>query len=410
MISINKLQVYIFAVVILLQIYVPSFKFNTFLQLFLLIFVVEKKTISIKTANLILPIILLIFIGFIGMFVYSYKSYNIIKDILHFIKPLIAFFIGYFIFKKVDNLKTFVKIIVQIAFVSSLIHFFIIFFVNSSLSNVSSIREYSKDNFLELFALFMFIFYKKFYQDSLLTKKLTERIFFIIILASSVLYFSRTMMVIAVIITLTAYGFTIITRKTLKIIGIITLFILALYVVLFSVKIQRNKDGFESFLYKLKIAPAEIFKTNIDRENHANLWDHWRGYEANRALSLLNEKPESYIIGNGYGSLVNLKFFAPLSNTKKGLKYISELHNGYIYILYKTGIFGLFIYLLWLYVLYKTIYFRFNFTTVFVSAISVSLMFSSLVVGSVFNCDPIFMFLLGVFLYFNEKQNLIKND
>jgi hypothetical protein len=112
-----------------------------------------------------------------------------------------------------------------------------------------------------------------------------------------------------------------------------------LYGYLYSVKIDRGKPGLEAFLYKIKIAPEEIFKTNIDRDNHKELWDHWRGYEAKRALATMEDKPSSYVFGTGYGSLVNLKFKAPLSTTdKEGLKFISELHNGYPYVLYKTGI------------------------------------------------------------------------
>ena len=69
-----------------------------------------------------------------------------------------------------------------------------------------------------------------------------------------------------------------------------------------------------------------MFKTNVDRENHKDLWDHWRGYEAKRAFALMEQYPSSFIIGTGQGSLVNLKFEAPLTGDKnKGLKYISEL-------------------------------------------------------------------------------------
>ena len=53
----------------------------------------------------------------------------------------------------------------------------------------------------------------------------------------------------------------------------------------------------------------------------------------------MKENPSSYIIGTGYGSLVNLKFKAPLGN--EDMKYISRLHNGYVFVFYKTGIFGL---------------------------------------------------------------------
>ena len=70
----------------------------------------------------------------------------------------------------------------------------------------------------------------------------------------------------------------------------------------------------------------------------------------------MNENPKSYFFGNGYGSLVNLKFKAPLS--KEGMRYISVLHNGYMFVFYKTGIIGLLLYLFFLVQLYLRNYHR----------------------------------------------------
>ena len=121
-----------------------------------------------------------------------------------------------------------------------------------------------------------------------------------------------------------------------------------LYVYLFNTKIDRNEKGLMGFLYKVKMAHAELFDSKIDINNHKELWDHWRAYEANRALELMKNNPSSFIIGNGYGSLVNLRFKAPLASDNKGLQYISETHNGYIFILYKLGIIGLSLILIFL--------------------------------------------------------------
>ena len=205
---------------------------------------------------------------------------------------------------------------------------------------------------------------------------------------------------------LTIYGYTIITRKSLKITGIFIICALGFYAILFSVNIRRNSKGIESFLYKVKNAPAEVFKTKIDRENHKDLWDHWRGYEAKRALALLNENPKTYFFGSGYGSLVNLKFYAPLSGDPKGMKYISELHNGYVYILYKIGIVGILLYLYFLFLLYVKIYFDRRFITTFISTIGVCFLFSTLVTVGINNSNDTLIFLLGALLFFYEKQSV----
>ena len=152
-----------------------------------------------------------------------------------------------------------------------------------------------------------------------------------------------------------------------------------------------------------------MFKTHINRTNHADLWDHWRGYEAKRALALMEEKPSSYLLGMGYGSLVNLKFYAPLSDnpSDKGLKYISELHNGYAYVFYKTGIMGVFLYLLFFVGLYKKIYFNKQFVTIFISAIGIAFLFTTITITGIYNTKDTIVFILGGLLFFEHKQLLI---
>lgn len=213
------------------------------------------------------------------------------------------------------------------------------------------------------------------------------------------------MIVSAVIALLSIYGFTIITKNTLKFLGFLLIFIVGLYVYLFSVNIQRNKPGLEAFLYKIKIAPSELFKTKIDRQDHTDLWDHWRGYEAKRAIASMNEKPASYIFGSGHGSLVNLKFYAPLTDDRKGMKFISELHNGYVYILYKTGIIGLLIYISFLTKLYKKIYNQFDMVSVFISAIGLIYFFTTLTITGIYNSNDTIIFILGALLFFSSQIN-----
>ena len=167
---------------------------------------------------------------------------------------------------------------------------------------------------------------------------------------------------------------------------------------MFSIKIDRNAKGVEAFLYKIKIAPEEIFETKIDRENHKELWDHWRGYEAKRAFSLMEKQPSSFIFGTGFGSLINLKFKAPVG--EKEMKYISRIHNGYVFVLYKSGIIGLLLYLLFLINLYLKIYKRnsFNelyFTDRLIVSISVFYFFSYLIITGIYIPIDAVVFILG---------------
>ena len=402
----------LFIIIILLQLYLPSFKANVLFQVFILglFFLFEKVQINKLFFKTILPILIIFLLGFVGFLFNKVTFFNVFKDIFHFLKPITGLLIGYFFYRKIDDFKMFVKTIVTVGLLSAVIHFGILFFI-SGFSSVNEIREFGRDNFLELFSLFFLLFYKKFQNDTLFKNQFQNFFFILLLFASNVLYFSRTMIVVAIILLITIYGYTIITKRGLRIIGVVFVSILLFYGYLFSIKISRNQTGIESFLYKVKNAPSEIFKTKIDRENHKDLWDHWRGYEAKRAFSLMEKDPKSYVIGTGYGSLVNLKFFAPLTENykDKGIKYISELHNGYVYIYYKTGIFSLFLYLLFLINLYIKIYYNKNFETYFISAIGVAFLFTTLTITGMYNSRDVIVFLLGALLFFEKKTKNATN-
>jgi hypothetical protein len=404
-INATKFYTTLFVLAVFSQLYVSSFRINILFQLLLLAiyFFIEKPKVSKSFLFQVLPLCYIFIIGFVVFFFHKYQTFNLLKDIFHFIKPILGILIGYFFYKKINNLKLFFKTIVICGLLSALIHLIILLTLGDAFSgNLESIREYSKDNFLELFALFFLLYYHKFENQPLFSSKSFRYLVLSILIISCVLYFSRTMIIVTILLSLTFHGFTIITKQTLKVLGFVLLSLSLFYVYLFSVKIERKNSGLDSFLYKIKIAPSEIFTSKIDRENHKDLWDHWRAYEAKRAIALMNDSPTSFIIGTGQGSLVNLKFEAPLTGqNEKGLKFISELHNGYVYVFYKTGI-------LFLFSLYKLIYFKQDknkFSCILISAIGLFYLFTTLIITGIYNARDVIIFILGALLYFHKEQN-----
>lgn len=408
----SKFYTYLFVIVLFLQLYLPSFRLNIFIQVFVffIYLLLEKPVFSVRFIKFIFPLITLMLVGFIGTMIHKFSLVDVLKDIFHFLKPIIGLSIGFLFFTKIGDFKRFIKIIVIAGFISAIIHFIVLLLTGGfSTGSLSGIREFSKDNFLELFALFFLIYYKKFCQDQLFKFKSNHQIILFIILASNILYFSRTMMVVAAILFFSMHGYTYITKKSIKYIALAILGIAVFYTYLYSVKIERNKPGLEAFLYKIKIAPSELFKTKIDRDNHKELWDHWRGYESKRALDLMADYPSSYIFGTGHGSLVNLKFKAPLA-ANDGMRYISELHNGYTYVLYKTGFIGLFILLFFLFGLYRKIYKyhrKNDFGLNYISAIGVIYLFTTLTITGVYNGRDVIIFILGALLCFHFKESIL---
>ncbi|WP_150111885.1 O-antigen ligase family protein [Flavobacterium sasangense] len=300
----------------------------------------------------------------------------------------------------------FLKAIVFIAAFTAFLHLFGIFILGDFRSNsIHELRgDFGLDNFIEIFALYILLFFKHFLGKPIVEDRRWYYVLVVVFLLSIYLYFSRTMLVAFFLVGFSMLGYAKITTGTLKFIGFAFLLIGLLYAYLFSVKIDRNAKGVEAFLYKIKIAPEEIFETKIDRENHKELWDHWRGYEAKRALELMNENPTSYFFGTGYGSLINLKFKAPVG--EQDMKYISRIHNGYVFVLYKTGFVGLILYFIFLIKLYLKIYTKKKseeayFVDRIIVSIGVFYVFTSLIITGIYIPIDAVIFILGGLLSFD---------
>lgn len=407
--KVEKKTVYtaLFILIVVCQLYVESFRVNIFLQVGIvgLCAFLEPIRFSNKMYQHLATLTLVMLVGFIGTVMHGYGPSPIIKDIFHFVKPILGLLLGYTLFGRIGDFKTFAKTVVIASVVTAVIHLGIILLLTKfTTGSIERIRLYTKDNFLEIFGLFLLIYFPKFEGSEIFQKRYYKPICLALLSLSAFLYFSRTMIVIAAVLWLAMKGYTKITQKGLRAIGIVLLMIGLFYTYLYSANIKRGAPGLEGFLYKVKIVPEELFTFNIDRDNHADLWDHWRGYEAKRALELMSDNPSSYLFGTGHGSLVDLKFYAPLTGDDKGIRFISELHNGYIYLFYKTGILGLLIYIFALLRWYGYIYKRYSLKTVLISAGGLIFLLTSIMITGIYNTKDIIIFIIGGALYFLQKD------
>jgi len=351
-------------------------------------------------------------VGFCGYFLDSYHLVDVFKDITYFLKPIICLFLSYLLIRQVNDLFLFLRTIVYVSAFTAFVHLFGLFILGDFRGNsINELRgDFGLDNFIEIFAFYSLLFSNKYLGQWLIERKKVRLFILAFLLASIFLYFSRTMLVVFILIGFSILGYTKITQRTLKFLGVAIVFVSLLYLYLFSIKLERNSKGIEAFLYKIKIAPEEIFTSKIDVEDHKELWDHWRGYEANRALALMENNPSSYIFGNGFGSLVNLKILVPLG--EKEMKYISRTHNGYVFVFYKTGIIGLLLYIGFLARLYLKVYEepaskeKF-FSNRILTSIAVFYFFSSLIITGIYIPIDLIVFILGGFLVSTNTAEII---
>ncbi len=378
-------------------------------------FVFTPKSRVSKTAiQLILMLLVIVLIGLISSINNHTTFYDRLKDLLYFSKPILGLAVGYGLIKRINNIQFLLRSMVLIALGFSIFHTAKVFIhLNVSEVTVDIIRKNGIDNLLELFALAILISsYKNPFFDIFKNTYFKHLALFLIGI-SFTLYFSRMMFVGLILLVLAFTGLSKLTKKGFSYFMVLFVAVAVFYAYLYSSDIKRDEPGFRSFLYKIKIAPAEIFVTSkeINEKNHAELWDHWRAYEAQKAIDGLNEKPIKYVLGKGFGSLIDLGFVAPVN--EEGMRYVPHIHNGYIYVLYKTGIFALIIYLIFLSFLYLQSYnksdsvFRKNIQNL-IAGIGLFFIFSSLITTGIYNEHEFYMFFLGGFLSLlqnSEKMN-----
>ena len=401
----------LFSIVVLCEIYIVSFRINLLIQVAFLLFLIVLGIGKISKSFLktLLPIIIIFIIGILSFFLNDYYIVDFIKDFSHFIKPIIVITIGYLVFKSVNNHIIFFKTIIFIALITALIHLISVFGFSSLIrGSIKDVRQFGLDNFIEIYAFFILLFSSK-HEVQIFNKQIYKKIIIPILFVSIFLYFSRTMLGMIIILGFSFYGLAKLTTKSIKIAGVLLVFLFLFYGYLGTIKLERNSKGIEALLYKIKIAPGEVFNAKVNRDDHRKLWDHWRAYEAKRAINLMEENPTSFIFGTGYGSLVNLKFKAPLG--ENGMRYISVLHNGYVFVFYKTGILGIFFYFLFLINLYLRVYHysedkKIIFFKILISTIGIYFLFTSIIITGIYIPQDSILFILGGALFFENKKQI----
>lgn len=168
--------------------------------------------------------------------------------------------------------------------------------------------------------------------------------------ASTALSFSRTMAMVVVLGVLAMGGFFA-RREWLRIGIFVAALALGLGVLQASVD-TGSVQAKRSFIGKLARSADEL--SVQDYTNRKEINDNWRGYETSRGIDGWAEGGVfRQIFGKGFGAQVDLGLFQNLSTDSRGsVRFIPIFHNGYVYLLVKTGVVGVLLYLgalLWMY-------------------------------------------------------------
>ncbi|RZL34230.1 MAG: hypothetical protein EOP00_31980 [Pedobacter sp.] len=271
-----------------------------------------------------------------------------IRDITYLLKPISGLLLGYQLFHK--SIKNPFQFVVYAGISIAVYHLILVVYgiVVEGARSVRDIRFYGGYfNDFEIYTLVLLVFRDKF---NLEFSKKKSLLFLMILAVSSFFYLARTNFIQFVILIMAIKGIFVLNKKSITIITAVIVLVISGYTAIYYYNPIRNGKGMDEFLYKIKVAPSEAFSTKINRDDWKQFHDNYRSYENIRTVQQLSHN-SSLIFGEGIGSQVDLKQKVYLGDME--LRYISILHNGYMTVLLKTGLVGLFIYLYSIFFFFK---------------------------------------------------------
>ena len=337
--NIREINIYqlLFAICILIP-FINNYEL-TFAVWFFTFLITIVKRYSFEIINYIVCFGLILLIAFVVSFFKDESTYNFFRDIAYLLKPILGFLLGYQLYKKFP--KDFFKTVIYTGVFLSTIHLVIVIitFIRFQTITVNLLREYcGYHSDFEIYTLIFLIFYKSFELD---WNRKKIYLFITIVAVSSFLYLSRTNFIQFVVLFLALKGYFLLNRRSLVIITSMLLIATIGYTIIYNSNPNRNGKGIEAFLYKVKIAPIEPFKTKINKEDWKDFHDNYRSYENILTVKQVNNEGFFGILfGKGLGATINLgrKVW---TNDGEYIQYIPILHNGFATIYLKSGLVGL---------------------------------------------------------------------
>ena len=287
------------------------------------------------------PILLFIAIGLSGSA--HCKPYNVVKDVWYVGKSLQALVLGFLLMDQIKDLRKALKVILISSLIAATFH--IVHFIFNPEILQESVRDLRSDagrGFMVCgFAIALLVTARKFRIGLFDSNKWMKPAVLLFCFFSLTLSLSRTQWASLLIMMFVTYD--VINLKRIKSLLIIISFLAAFLLASTLVPQSASMGPGKTFLGKVVYSFKEIVIKNYKSRKDINL--NFRGFESYRALvAYLKGNKLQYLTGQGFGTLVDLGLNIKLGETE--MRYLPTLHNGYMYVLVKTGIIGIMIYIL----------------------------------------------------------------
>ena len=334
----EKLYPFLFALCVGVP-YLDNYELTFLIWSFTVLITFQTKY-SLSIVKQMLCFGLILAIAFFSSFFFSFENFAFIRDVTYLLKPIIGLLVGYQLCK--NHIKNPFDTAIKVGVLLAIIHILIVGygFVFKGFSNIHQIRSFAGFfSDYEVYVIIMVLFAK---QLGVILSQKQFYLFLALLVFSSLLYLSRTNFIQFIVLFFAIKGFFVPSRK--KLIGLVSLVLagLVFYSAILYYNPKRNAKGIEAFLYKVKIAPTEPFKTKVNKDDFVDFNDNYRSVENIHTLrQMRSEGNQAILLGKGLGSTIDLNRKVWLGDSQ--LRHISVLHNGFMTIYLKSGVVGVLI-------------------------------------------------------------------
>lgn len=339
-VSAAALAVLVLCAVIFVQHLLPTEFSSPFIVLSgLAVLIMVRGKIKRSYLKLIWPLLGVLVIGILGAL--NHQLFDILRDVSFALTPIFLIFIGFWM---ADNNKMWpliFKSMTVCGFILAVVHLSAFVQAPELLSaNPVDVRDTigPGSGSLVVLSLVLGMFQYHLGIGNQFPKFLPRLLALPVLLASFVLSYSRTEYIVLIMLSLTLLGW--LTRVNSRLVVIVVVAIVGFVVII----VATPEDETGTFYSKLAMSVTEISVS--DYEGIEDINTHWRGFETYRALvTFLSGSMVQQIFGQGFGALVDLGFVKDFGKVVGAqLRYIPVLHNGYAYVLIKTGLLGVVLY------------------------------------------------------------------
>ena len=293
-------------VVLYAVIFIPSFLPTDFFSPFLVftgIFLLSKslRNLKISYLNLVMPLIVVLFIGIIGLF--GHEPRDILRDLFYALTPIALIYIGYWIAKDEKMWPKILEVLIIGGIIMAIIHLSI-FIQNPEYLNADMFKNRSRtanpNISIVVLSLVLGIFQHRLKLGNLFPKLMPRYIALPLLLLSFILSFSRTGILIGVMLTVSILGY--VGSIRLRTIVAIAIFIGSLFVFV----ITTPADEVGTFRSQIVQSLSEVAVS--DYKDMTEIIQNWRGYETYKAIITFSSgNLKQIILGQGFGALVDLR-------------------------------------------------------------------------------------------------------